>query len=343
MKWCFFVFSKHGDALADTEFGESHPLGGSETAALHMVAALRALGEEVQIITRLEHLGSVRPDVFVNLRTWQIFQDGPGPGRINYLWCHDGIGNQMLEPLRDRAVAERMYERADRVIMLSRYMASIWSEHFNLPAQKIFLSSNGIPFARFGVDGDSLKPRQRRAYYSSVPYMGLEYLLKAWPIIADSVPDSELHVFSSVKVYESVETDAFKELYAEAERLPRVVYRGSVGQAELREEIKQARVLAYPCIVPETSCITAMEAMAGGAAVAATAIGALPETAWRNALVTPNEKWLENWIGEVVQLLVDDEYYLDLGKQNVAMARLYDWSLVAQKWRRRARVDLAMK
>ncbi len=343
MKWCFFIFSKHGDALADTEFAETHPLGGSETAALHMVAALRRIGDEVTIVTRLEDVPAAQCDVFVNLRTWQIFQDGPGPGRINYLWCHDGVGNQMLEPLRDSAVAERVYGRADRVIVLSRYMAGVWSENFNLPANKIFLSSNGIPFDRFSVDPESIVARPRRAYYSSVPYMGLEFLLKAWPIISEAVPQSELHVFSSVKVYESVETEEFKRLYAEAERLPGVTYRGSVGQSELREEIKKSRVLAYPCIVPETSCITAMEAMAGGAAVASTAIGAMPETAWRNALVAPDRKWLENWIGEVVQLLVDDDYYLDLAKQNVAVARLYDWSLVAQKWRRRARVDLAKR
>jgi hypothetical protein len=57
-----------------------------------------------------------------------------------------------------------------------------------------------------------------------------------------------------------------------------VEYVGSVGQVRLAQELGGVAVLAYSSTFTETSCIAAIEAMAAGAEVFITRLGALPET-----------------------------------------------------------------
>jgi glycosyltransferase involved in cell wall biosynthesis len=72
--------------------------------------------------------------------------------------------------------------------------------------------------------------------------------------------------------------------------LPGVDYRGPVSQSELALELRSAAALAYPSTYPETSCIAALEAMAMGALVITTRLGALQETlAGYGVLVDPDD------------------------------------------------------
>ncbi len=328
-------------ALQDPGWCETHPVGGSETAALRLVSVLRRFGHQADIVTEIEALKPSSTDVFVSLRDPRPLGLAALPGRLNYLWGHDDSNQTLVKVLEDKAVAEKLYERCDAVILLSHYQANRWMHDLHLPPSKIFLSSNGIPLEKFQVGRESLRQRAPRAYYASVPWRGLDTLLEAWPIIHGAVPEAELLIFSSVQVYQVGETEAQLHLYEQARSLPGVVYRGSVGQEELRQAAQTCRALAYPCVFPETSCIVAMEAMASGCVVVSTSLGALPETAWRNPLVPMGEGWLMTWAFEVARVFVDDDYYLDLARQNLSMATLLDWGHVAQRWLMRIRSDLA--
>jgi hypothetical protein len=145
VKFIFYIYSVHGRILEeDLEYCEMHPVGGSETAALRMVSALRKMGHEARIVTEVERLEEGMCDVFVSLRDPRPLAKLL-PGRVNYLWCHDDAGQSMIQCLEDKGTAEAVYERCDGVIVLSQFQACRWMECLHLPPEKMFMSSNGIP------------------------------------------------------------------------------------------------------------------------------------------------------------------------------------------------------
>jgi glycosyltransferase involved in cell wall biosynthesis len=219
------------------------------------------------------------------------------------------------------------------VILLSHYQAQRWNAVLHVPVEKIIMTTNAVPLRLFNPHPERLAARKPWAYYASTPFRGLELLLLAWPHILQQVPTAQLHICSSMKIYQPDQTaDAYSGLYEQANAMPGVHYHGSVGQAELRRVAQQCRVLAYPCIFPETSCIAAMEAMAAGCVVVSTALGALPETAWQNPLVLIADGWLRRWINEVVAVFTDNHAYEQKALQNLKVANYYDWNLVARNW-----------
>lgn len=344
MTFRFFIHSLHGSVLKDLEWCETHPLGGGETGVLCMARSLKKLGHLVDVVTDLNELRSRPCDVFIGLQRWEVFRDSPGPGQLNYFWAMDDVDVPSTRDLADHRIAEKVLQHCDAVILCSNYHQQRWCEAFKIPPGKIFLSSMGIPLERFGAPRFNLEKRPRRAYYSSTPNRGLSVLLQTLPLIKAAVPDAELVVYSSLQVYGCQELPEFQVMYDVARKLPRVIYKGSVGQAELRQAAMACRVLAYPCIFPETSCITAMEAMAAGCVVVGTSLGALPETAWRNPLIVPQTNgWLNEWAAEVARLLVDDAYYRMIAEQNLALSSMLSWDEVAKRWLLRIRSDLAKR
>lgn len=338
----FFVYSGHGEKLHEPDYPELNPVGGSETAALRLANVIRDLGHNVRLITTEGGLRDLTCDVFVSLRVWQIFQGGY-PGKVNYLWCQDDFNQKIVEELRDPGIALPVYNGLSGLFMLSTYQQVQWIRNLNLMVEKIIPTTNGIPYSRFDVDESTLRSRKPWCYYASTPFRGLNLLLQAWPDIKKAVPEAQLHLFTSMKVYNAEETDEYSRMYDLARSLPGVRYRGSVGQAELRETALQCRALAYPCTFPETSCIAAMEAMAAGCAVVSTSTGALIETAWKNPLIAPGNNWLPVWSQALIKVLTDDDEYERLALQNRDISRYYDWPVIASQWLDHFKEDLHNK
>ena len=336
----FFAFSGHGDRLHEPDYPELNPVGGSETAALRLAQVFRDTGHNVRLLTNESDLRGLSCDVFVSLRVWQIFQGGY-PGKVNYLWCQDDFNQKIVEDLRDPNIALPIYKRLNGLFMLSTYQQVQWIRNLNLMVEKIIPTTNGIPFSRFEVDDTAFRERKPWCYYASTPFRGLNLLLQAWPDVKKAVPDAQLHLFTSMKVYNAEDTDEYRQLYDLSRSLPGIKYRGSVGQAELRETALQCRALAYPCTFPETSCIAAMEAMAAGCAVVSSSAGALIETAWKNPLIAPGGNWLPVWTRALVRVLTDNDEYERLARQNRNIAQYYDWNVVASQWEARFREDLS--
>jgi len=341
MRICFAVHSNHGDGILDPGYCEKHPLGGTETAVIKVVQALRQLGAEVAIATKPSQLPATPADVFISARQWELFSAGRGPGKLNYLWCQDDIDQSILDRMKESGVAARVYGNCDGIILVSHYQAARWMAGMAAPPDKLFITSNGIDLPRFQVDRTALARREPHAYFASTPFRGLAELLELWPVVRQVVGTrAKLTICSSLQVYRENERAEHEALYARARQLEGVDYLGSVGQQQLRDVATSCRALAYPCTFAETSCIVAMEAMASGCVVVGTALGALPETAWRNPLVPLAGNWGDRWIEELLRVLVDERYYTLLAEDNLKLAQLMGWQTVAQKWLMRFHSDL---
>ena len=165
--------------------------------------------------------------------------------------------------------------------MVSDWQAQTYRTAFQLDASKMRVLRNAAAPSFFDVNP---APRWYQTGkppvlgYTSTPYRGLDVLLLSFARIRQQIPGTSLRIFSSMGIYSSEIKDDFAALYDMARLLPDVQYEGSKPQPELAAAMADIDIWAYPCTFPETSCISAMEAMATGQILISTQLGALPET-----------------------------------------------------------------
>jgi 2-polyprenyl-3-methyl-5-hydroxy-6-metoxy-1,4-benzoquinol methylase/glycosyltransferase involved in cell wall biosynthesis len=327
-------------------------LGGSETAAVKMAEELARLGWFVEVYGELEEIGPIngvlyRPwreydpddecDIFVCSRQPMMIRERPG-ARRRVLWLHDCMyGGQLRET----------FEEWDEVLALSAAHEDALRRHEELPEASFVRTRNGIDLARYEEATKSFAQRLPRVIYSSSPDRGLEHLLRYWPEIKRRVPNAELHVFYGFDVFDRMHAQnhalvAWKDqLVAAAEAMPGVTLHGRVSQEVLAEAQMNARVWAYPTplVDTETSCITAMEAMAAGMAAVTSRAGALPETLGNVGAKVAGEPGLEDFdkhfTFEVVRYLTKASEWNKQSKMGRDRAANLAWAGVASEWSQR--------
>jgi len=165
----------------------------------------------------------------------------------------------------------------DHFVFVSHWQSEIFRKTFNIPGYKTSVIKNaciGVS-KRKGGKRDKLK-----ICYTSTPWRGLDILLGAWELL--NPQNCELHIFSDTKIYgadfANNEENKYQYLYDKAKSLNGVVYRGTISNEELRNELGEFDILAYPSTFEETSCISVIDALSAGLRVVCSNLGALPET-----------------------------------------------------------------
>ena len=141
-------------------------------------------------------------------------------------------------------------QKLEKIVFVSHWQAEQFRKLFGIPGSKTAVIKN----ACIGVGTKRPRGEKIKICYASTPWRGLDVLLKAWEIL--SPEGCELHVFSSCKIYGpeySSEDQRYQYLYDWCERLPGVAYRGSISNEQLRSELPDFDMLAYPCTFEETS------------------------------------------------------------------------------------------
>ncbi len=339
---------------------EERPLGGSQSALCYLARAMAGRGHEVRLVndaTAPRDGHGVRAcrladgldgplggcDVVVGLnnatRAETLRQHAPDTARI-VLWTGHAADQPGVTPLADPDVRAAW----DAVVTVSDWHRRQFLEAFGLdPATTIAMRNAIAPVFERLIGGDAQRDgREHVLTYTSTPFRGLHILLHAFPRIRAAVPQTALHVYSSMGPYgDDAADEKFAKLYDWARGSAGVVYSPAIPQAELGDALAAAGTLAYPNTFEETSCIAVMEAMAAGCRVVTTDRGALPETTAGHArLVAPDDD-PRAFSAAFAEALIGDLTWRDtapgeaadaLAAQRAYVAGELTWSRRAAEW-----------
>ena len=290
MKILFINFSL---LYFDVTTPESAPLGGTESCIAYLATEL-AKTEDVAILANTADavtLRSVRHFHMTDSSASQLLSRqrfdvivavnapsyGPqlrelSPTSRLILWNHHAPDQPAIQPLA-RPEVRRAF---DAVVYVSQWQRAETEARFaGAPRPRVIGNGLTPSFEQMFTDaGELLSAKQWCAAYTSTPFRGLDLLLDVYRQL-DSPPT--LEVFSSMQVYRADDT-AFQAMYADARAQPAVRYHGSVSQTRLAAAMRGVSFFCYPSVFPETFCIAALEAMAAGALVVTTDLGALAST-----------------------------------------------------------------
>lgn len=324
---------------------DERPLGGIETGVIRLSEELSRLGHQVVVFSQLENpplsdplylpqralrdLGPV--DVLIAVRDWApLFL--PIDAKLRFLWTGDSYDQPQCIGMGDKRIASRL----DAVLAVSRWHADILAEKSGCPLEKFRVLRNGIKLSYF--EGVETK-RRKRLIYSSTPYRGLALMPRIYRELVAKHRDIELHVFSGYQVYSSGTNDRhpgeaeFKRIKDELLKLPGVFIPGNVPQKQLAREFMKSALLLYPNTFEETSCITALEAQAGGCAIVTSDLGALSETVGAAGILINETPGTEAYIREMVsaadRVLSDDTLFENLSRSAREQSKRFDWKVSA--------------
>jgi glycosyltransferase involved in cell wall biosynthesis len=257
------------------------------------------------------------------------------------LWAGHADDQPSMEPL------EFMRERKawTGYAFVSQWQLEQYCDVYWLPRERTRVMRNAI--APAFVEKRPKEPWFRRGeppvlVYTSAPYRGLDVLLTAFPVIRTGVPGTKLRVFSGLSITRGgPEDNQYADLHRQCLATEGVDYVGPVSQPALADALSDAAALAYPSTYPETSCIAALEAMAMGATVLTTRLGALPETlAGFGRMVEPQDNapaLAKDFAAMAVETLIDmarntDEAARRRDAQIEFVRKNYTWPTRALEW-----------
>jgi glycosyltransferase involved in cell wall biosynthesis len=346
----------------------ARPLGGSQSALCYLARALSRRGHTVATLT-----ATTRPREIEGVRCWNrehfplslfskpqtiaVELNGPADIATQFrtlipssvplvLWTQIAHNQPIMMPLADPVCASSW----DRIVCVSHMHKQMFHERFGVPAERIDILLNAISPAFENVfrDADELfqkKSTALRLAYTSAPFRGLPILLESFPKLLRRRPASQLDVFSSMQVYsETGAQDKFQPLYAWCRATSGTTYHGSASQTQLAHAMRGVSILAYPNTFDETSCIAVMEALAAGALVVTSRLGALAETcAGFGRLVVPigrarsHEQFAAEFLAELEMAVSEIQanpalFAMRQFEQVTAISARYRWDIRAREW-----------
>lgn len=209
------------------------------------------------------------------------------PNRKKILWCHDLPRDPEVAHL-----ANGGHEKYDQIVFVSHWQRSMYHEILGVPYEKSTTLLNAIEPIDYVPKMRNPEDRKVKMVYFSTPHRGLDILYAVFEHMAKTDPDIELHVYSSFKLYGWEHNDkAYQDLFDKLDAHPQIVNHGTVSNEQIRKDLLDYDILAYPSTWQETSCLCLIEAMAAGLICVHSSLGALPETSAGRTIMyeyTPN-------------------------------------------------------
>ena len=258
------------------------------------------------------------------------------PDKLNILWQKNSWDQNNLQPFfRDKS----RHKEYDWYVFNSHWNYEKFRYFFDIPTERSIVIKNGIdnfPIRKIYKKGDPIK-----LIHHCTPWRGLNVLLGAMQEIKN--PNIILDVYSSSQVYgdefKKNNDQQFEPLYEQAEKLSNVNYIGYKPNEYIREMMPNYDMFVYPSIFEETSCASALEALASGVHVITNNFGALYETCaeWPVYInYSTNYESMAIATGEAIntaaKYLHEDFIQDHLEEQQKFYKRFYSWEKKGMEW-----------
>ena len=228
-------------------------------------------GSENQLRLLLKHL----PDESfkdINLILNNTNHDLIEKDKINVLWMQHFVNQEEAKNLGSKDYVNKL----DYIVFNSNWNFEKFQYQFKIPESKSLVIKNAIEKIDFHE-----KPKDKiNLIYHTTPWRGLIHLLKVFKRL--NLQNTELNICSSTIIYgkkfDSILGKKYENIFEECKNTKNVNYLGFVENNKIIELLKNMHIYSFPSIWPETSCISAIEAMAAGCEIVTSNLGALYET-----------------------------------------------------------------
>jgi len=258
------------------------------------------------------------------------------PNKVNILWQKNSWDQPNLQEFFGNKARHKEY---DWYVFNSHWNYEKFRYFFDIPTERSVVIKNGIN--NFPTRRSYQKGKPIKILHHNTPWRGLNVLLRAMQEIKN--PNITLDVYSSTQVYgesfKNQNDDQFKPLYEQAKQLPNVNYIGYETNEYILNHITEYDLYVYPSTFEETSCVSAMEALAAGVHVITNNFGALYETCaeWPVYVnYSTNYEQMAKDFASAIQVasnyLHEDFIQDHLNEQQKFYKRFYNWDKKGMEW-----------
>jgi glycosyltransferase involved in cell wall biosynthesis len=244
------------------------------------------------------------------------------PVTANRVWLDLGKGVLLPE--------ESTYEK------LGKYDKIFCKNHFHrstlpdIPDEKIVTIPNGLD-TRFQHLSHNPK-RPNKVIYASNYTRGLEPMLEfGWPLIKQSVPTAELHIFYGWPKNQSAE---WHQKMVRLLQQPGIFEHGKVSREQLMQEKSTSILHYYGCTFDEIDCNTVRESAFMGCVPVTTNYAGLQDKEY--CLKIPGNPFKETTqvalAQKIIELLQEPSKIDELRKHFNAAVQSETWDKIADRW-----------
>ena len=254
--------------------------------------------------------------------------------RINILWVQHFVNQKEIENLGSKDYIDAL----DYIVFNSNWNFEKFYYQFKIPESKSLVIKNAVEKIEFQE-----KPKDKiNLIYHSTPWRGLVHLLKIFKDL--NLEKVELTICSSTKIYgkkfDEVYAKKYENIFNECKKTRNVNYLGFIDNKKIIELLKKTHIYAFPSIWPETSCISAIEAMAAGCEIVSTNLGALYETCAPFGTLVGFDRNFDNLEKKYSKALLksiknywSDENQKKLKLQAEVINMTYSWDVRSVEWK----------
>lgn len=231
------------------------------------------------------------------------------------IWCHIFMSYWEMDYYATK-------DNVERIVFVGRETADLYRDHFGFKKCTYIFNSVNCDGLREKVAQHPFRERDHIVTYigSLVPYKGFHLLAEAWPTVLKAVPDAELYVIGSGKLYDSnaklgrfgLAEEEYEDSFitplinADGNIIPSVHFMGKMGVEKYDILIKTKVGVPNPSGITETFCLSAVEMQASGAKVTTINYPGFIDTV-KNGTLYSNRKYLAKHI--ISLLLSKDSSY----------------------------------